>query len=200
MLKDKFTSLCNRFSKNSKLILSLWDEIEKSYKQNSRHYHTLKHLENIYKELPKYDKVTEFSIFYHDIIYDVTKLDNEFQSAKICKQKLTLLGVKPIIIDEITQLINETKTLNPSSTRNALFLDADLSILGSETDKYINYTKQIRKEYSIFSQLDYCIGRKKVLMHFLEKEKIYHSTYFYNKYEAKARENITKELKFLKQL
>ncbi len=197
MLKDKFTKLCNNFSNDKELISKLWQEIEEAYSKKNRHYHTLKHLEYIYSELPKLDVVTEFAIFYHDIIYDVTRTDNEEQSALFCKERLANLCVEPSIIKDVVTLINETKTHNPSTTRNTLFLDADLSILGGGADRYISYTKQIRKEYSIFSQSDYYIGRKKVLKHFLAKEKIYHSDYFYNKYETIARENIKKELYFL---
>ena len=197
MLKDKFIKLCKNFSTGKELTLKLWQEIEDAYTQANRHYHTLKHLENIYKELPKLDNVAEFAIFYHDIIYDVKRVDNEQKSALFCEDRLTCLNVDASIIKDTVTLINETKTHNPSTRANALFLDADLSILGSDTDKYISYTKQIRKEYSIFSQSDYYTGRKKVLKHFLVKERIYHSDNFYNKYETKARENIKKELDFI---
>ncbi len=197
MLKDKFIKLCKNFSTDKELTLKLWQEIEDAYSQANRHYHTLKHLENIYNELPKLDFVTEFAIFYHDIIYDVKQTDNEQKSALFCKDRLTCLNVDISIIEDTVTLINETKTHNPSSKCNALFLDADLSILGSNEDIYENYTKQIRAEYAVYSQSDYYTGRKKVLKHFLEKERIYHSDYFYNKYEAKARENIENELKTL---
>ena len=197
MLKNKFIKLCKNFSTDKELTLKLWQEIEDAYTQANRHYHTLKHLENIYKELPKLDFITEFAIFYHDIIYDVKRVDNEQKSALFCEDRLTCLNVDASIIKDTVTLINETKTHNPSTRANALFLDADLSILGSNTDKYISYTKQIRKEYSIFNQSDYYTGRKKVLKHFLVQERIYHSRGFYNKYEAKARENIKKELDFI---
>ncbi|MBM9575794.1 hypothetical protein JWG45_01380 [Leptospira sp. 201903070] len=41
-----------------------------------------------------------------------------------------------------------------------IFLDADLSILGEEWDLYSGYCKNIRKEYSIYSDSDYKIGRE----------------------------------------
>ena len=197
MLKDKFTKLCKNFSTDKELTLKLWQEIEDAYTQANRHYHTLKHLENIYNELPKLDFITEFSIFYHDIIYDVKRVDNEQKSALFCEDRLTCLNVDTSIIENTATLINETKTHNPNSKCNALFLDADLSILGSNEESYKEYTNQIRREYDIFTQSDYNIGRKKVLKHFLDKDRIYHTDYFYTKYEAKARENIENELKTL---
>ncbi len=194
MLRDRFTTLCKNFNSNQVLIDQLWLEIEEAYQNSRRHYHNLWHLEKIYSELPKYDFVTEFAIFYHDIIYDVTASDNEEQSAQLCKERLVHLNVEPTTIMETTTLIRETKTHNPSSPRNALFLDADLAILGSSYDEYKKYSQQIRAEYRDFSKKEYIKGRKRVLTHFLKREKIYHSKYFYAKYEEKARENILKEL------
>lgn len=98
---------------------------------------------------------------------------------------------------EVSQLIYESKTHKPTSTRNALFLDADLSILGTDSINYQNYIKQIRQEYAIYNDDVYRDGRKKVLAMFLEKERIYMSEYFYERYEQKARSNIVYELTVL---
>jgi len=190
MLKNKFQTLCQNFTKDTNLINTLWQEIKKQYSEPTRHYHTLKHLESIYKVLPKLDIVTEFAIFYHDIVYDAIHNDNEEKSALFCEKQLTLLGVDNELVQETIQLILETKRHEASSQRNALFLDADLAILGSNKIIYQSYTKNLRKEYAIYNDAIYNEGRNKVLMHFLEKERIYVSTYFYEKYEQKARRNL----------
>ena len=194
MLKNKFQTLCQNFTKDYNLVNTLWKEIEEKHSEPTRYYHTLKHLEHIYSELPKLDTVTEFSIFYHDIVYDVSCSDNEEESASVCEKRLALLGVQTKLIEEVTQLIVETKTHEPSSKRNALFLDADLAVLGSSEDVYKTYTQNIRKEYATYSDSVYSEGRQKVLKHFLEKERIYVSDYFYELYERKARKNLEWEL------
>jgi len=193
MLKNKFQTLCQNFTEDYNLVNTLWKEIEEKYTEPRRHYHTLKHLEDIYRELPKPDAVTGFAIFYHDIVYNASCSDNEEQSAILCEKKLTFLGVNTQLIEEVTQLIVETKTHEPSSKRNAIFLDADLAVLGSSEDVYKTYTQNIRKEYATYSHSIYSEGRQKVLKHFLEKERIYLSDYFYELYENKARNNITIE-------
>ena len=194
MLKNKFQTLCQNFTKDYNQVNTLWKEIEEKHTEPTRYYHTLKHLEHIYSELPRLDIVTEFAIFYHDIVYDVSCSDNEEESASVCEKRLALLGAKTKLIEEVTKLIVETKTHEPSSKRNALFLDADLAVLGSSEDIYKAYTQNIRKEYAIYSDSVYREGRQKVLKHFLEKERIYVSDYFYELYEKKARSNIIKEL------
>lgn len=190
MLKNRFETLCQNFTKDKKLIHKLWQEIETAHSHESRHYHTLKHLEHLYLELPKFDAVTEFSIVYHDIVYDASKKNNEEESAKLCEERLTLLGVPQKLITDTTDLINETKTHEPSSKTNALFLDADLAILGSSANIYQSYIENIRKEYAIFNDATYNKGRRKALKHFLEKPNIYQSSYFYDKYEKQAQHNI----------
>ena len=193
MLKNKFQILCQNFTTNQKLINSLWLEIEEYHSKPNRYYHTLEHLKNIYRELPTYDAVTEFAIFYHDIVYDTSQNDNEEQSASLCEEQLTLLNLPLNIVQEVKQLILETKTHEASLKRNALFLDADLAILGSDEEVYKKYIHNIRQEYSMYSDDVYNEGRQKVLKHFLEKERIYLSEYFYELYEKSARNNITIE-------
>jgi predicted metal-dependent HD superfamily phosphohydrolase len=195
MLKTKFQTLCETFTQQQTIINGLWEEIEKRHSQPSRYYHTLKHLEQFYQELPLFDTVTEFAIFYHDSIYNASKSNNEEESALFFEKQVTFLNIPTQFINEVSQLINETKTHTATSQRNALFLDADLAILGTDLETYRHYTQNIRKEYAIYPDTVYQEGRKKVLTHFLNKKRIYLSDYFYELYEEKAHRNLTWELK-----
>ena len=194
MLKTKFQTLCQNFTNDHNLVDTLWQEIEQRHTEPTRHYHTLQHLEQFYTELPRLDAVTEFAIFYHDIVYEVTRSDNEEQSALLCEGRLLGLGVEPELVAEVVQLIGESKTHEASSPRNTLFLDADLAVFGSTEKVYENYTHNVRREYAIYGDDVYSEGRQKVLRHFLAKERIYLSSYFYEKYEQKARKNLESEL------
>jgi len=199
MLKTKFITLCQNFSKDKALISLLWQEIQLAYSKPTRYYHTLKHLEEIYKELQpfKLTPILEFAIFYHDVVYDVKRDDNEKQSALLAKKRLEELSVPSMLIEEVSQLIIETKIHKAFSKLNALFLDADLSILGSSQKRYKEYTQNVRKEYAFYDDTTYFSGRKKVLESFLDKERIYESRYFYDKYERQARVNILMEYDLL---
>jgi predicted metal-dependent HD superfamily phosphohydrolase len=75
------------------------------------------------------------------------------------------------------------------------FTDADLAILGSNNDEYLQYVKSIRKEYKFYPDFVYNPGRKKVLEHFIQMPRIYKTDYFYNKYEEPARKNIIDEIR-----
>ena len=197
MLKEKFETLCRNFSEDEELITELWEKIETFHGETSRHYHTLQHLEHIYKELESFElsPLVEFAIFYHDIVYDASQHNNEEVSVLYAMKHLNRLGVKQVLQDELLGLILATKTHSSTVAEHLLFLDADLAILGSNTEIYIQYINNVRKEYSIYDDDTYKKGREKVLKNFLEKERIYLSEHFYKLYENKARKNLEQELK-----
>jgi len=199
MLQDKFYTLCQNFTSDKELSKNLWIEIKTSYSDPNRYYHTLKHLEYIYTSLEniEIDSVIEFSIFYHDIIYDVKKNNNEEKSAFLAKKRLAELNVSQKIQNEVFELILKTKTHQTTSQKDSLFLDADLTILASPKKIYQNYIYNIRKEYTLYSDKVYNNGRKEVLKFFLKQERLYSSDYFHRRYEKIARKNLESELKSL---
>lgn len=204
ILKEKFEMLCLNFTDNKNLIDNFWNEIEKKYSEKSRHYHNLRHLENIFEEvesvkvqIKNFNNVT-FSIFYHDIIYDASSKSNEEKSAEFSKKRFEDLNIAKGDIQKVYAQILATKSHQKSDDQDTNFLlDADLSILGKDNKAYLEYTKQIRKEYSIYPDFLYKPGRKKVLEHFLELESIFKTDFFKAKYEVQARKNIEVELRNL---
>ena len=79
-----------------------------------------------------------------------------------------------------------------------LFLDFDLEVLGRERSEYIVYMRQIRREYSQFTDDMYRHGRKAVLERFLERERLFFSAEFFEKFEETAKENLRWEIEALK--
>ena len=153
MLENKFKTLCQHFSKDKVVINKLWEEIFQSYSTHDRHYHNLNHLQYVYHELESMGitPLLAFTTFYHDIIYNPRNTNNEKESALLAKERLIQLSVPKTLNKKIFQLILETKTHKASSPDNTLFLDADLSILGSTHELYTLYTQNVRKEYSIYN-------------------------------------------------
>ena len=205
MLKDIFFELTKKYTDNLQLIHALWDEIDKKYSGSSRHYHTLAHLDNIISQLEEIrNQVADwdtllFAVFYHDVVYKSTKNNNEEKSAEVAAERLSEINFPKNKIAKCAAMILATKKhLHTGDNDTDLFTDADLSILGQSWDQYTAYFNQIRKEYSIFPDLIYNPGRKKVLNHFLKMDRIFKSTYFYDKLELQAKENLVKELALLK--
>lgn len=203
-LKDQFEQLCLPFTEDRNLINNLWKEIETKYSEKGRYYHHLHHLENMFRELEAVKNrisnftAVSFSVFYHDIIYNASSRSNEEKSEATAEKRLIRLGVHKDVITMISAQILATKSHQQSDNEDTNYLlDADLSILGKDFETYLEYTKMIRKEYSIYPDLLYKPGRKKVLKHFLELKSIFKTDYFKEKYEKQARENITAELQLL---
>lgn len=203
-LKNQFDKLCSLFTEDEQLINNLWKEIETKYSEKGRHYHNLLHLENMFSELEAVKSnisdftAISFSVFYHDVIYDATSKINEEKSADKAEKRLAELHLDKNNISIISEQILATKLHQKSDREDTNYLlDADLSVLGKDFKTYLEYTKNIRKEYSIYPDFLYKPGRKKVLKHFLELESIFKTDHFKEKYEAQAKENIAEELQLL---
>ena len=204
MLKPIYLSLLEPYSQDVDLIETCWQEIALQYSSAGRFYHTLSHLEHLYGQLLPLKPVVQdldtllFTLFYHDVIYNALRKDNEEKSAKLAETHLNALGYPPEQISRCKAQIIATKSHVESSEQDTnLFLDADLSILGQEYPIYEAYTQQIRKEYAMYPDLLYRPGRKKVLQHFLDMDAIFKTRYFQEKYEISARKNLQAELAHL---
>jgi predicted metal-dependent HD superfamily phosphohydrolase len=201
VLEQVFKNLARKYASRQTLSDSLWSEVVAHYVEKKRYYHNILHLENILQELDAVkDRIddwetTVFSIAYHDIIYKATAKDNEEKSATLAKIRLQEISFPQTRINKCEQMILATKrhTISNDSDTN-YFTDADLSILGKPWDLYRQYFTQVRQEYSIYPDLLYKPGRKKVLQHFLNMKQIFKTRHFYELYESKARINLRQEM------
>ncbi|MEM6719804.1 MAG: hypothetical protein AAF611_10835 [Bacteroidota bacterium] len=198
--------LKSKYTDDKKFIDYHWEEIKAQYSQQNRYYHNLQHISYMLhlastdaEHVVDYD-VLQFAIWYHDIIYNATKSNNEAKSAKFAQKQLKTLKIDQKKIENCAELIISTKkheVLNTKNEDNAYLLDWDLAILGTPWESYFSYTQKIRKEYSMFPNFMYKKGRKKVLQHFLARPRIYYTEKYNDLWEAVARENIQKELTLL---
>jgi predicted metal-dependent HD superfamily phosphohydrolase len=200
-LKVIFFKKLSKYTDNSTLINNTFDDLLNDYTGVKRHYHALTHITNLLTLLEDnkfriHDEETVyFAIWFHDVIYNTWKNDNEERSADYADEVLRQTAMPPSQIEKIKDFINATKTHTAESDNDLeLFLDFDLSILGAENGIYDVYKRQIREEFSSFPNFIYNRGRKKALRGILEKPYIYHSDIFRSTFENQARENIQREL------
>ncbi|MCP9749821.1 hypothetical protein [Ferruginibacter sp. HRS2-29] len=201
-LKETFLHLVGRYAAGSDVAATLWQQIEKQYSAKKRHYHNFAHLENLLKELVEIRQGVEdwdavlFTIFYHDIVYNPLRRDNEDKSAAMAVKVMQSLQVPEPVVLHCREMILATKKHQHSPDNDTnLFTDADLCILGSEPEEYKAYSLAVRKEYTGFPDLLYKPGRKKVLQNFLQMEQIFKTPHFFSLYEKQARKNIQEELR-----
>lgn len=204
LLKETFIELLTNYVSNYSLTNELWIEIDKYYSDKKRHYHTLHHLENLLVQLSEVKNEIQnwntilFTLFYHDIIYNTTKQNNEEKSAQLAEKRLKQIIVPNKKIEICKRQILATKShIKSTDSDTNYFIDADLSILGQGWKTYKLYYENVRKEYSIYPDFLYNAGRKKVLNNFLMMDRIFKTDFFYNKFENQAKRNLTRELNVL---
>ena len=178
----------------------IYNDILKRYSENHRHYHTIDHVKACLRHLDSVENVAnrrdvEIALWFHDVIYDSFKKDNEEQSAIFAGSALNVLGENKQIIDSVKYLVILTKhPSDPKALHEKYLIDIDLSILGSSKDVYDRYEHWIRQEYSKVPSILYKRGRKKVLRSFLDQPKVYSTELFIEKYETNARINLENAL------
>ncbi|MEZ7503161.1 hypothetical protein QO189_11845 [Psychrobacter sp. Arc29] len=190
---------------------ALWQDISVRYGESQRAYHTLSHIEQL---LVQFDNIKHYlaephivalALYYHDVIYDPTRADNEQKSAEYAVDALSSY-LSPeqyehiyvfIMMTANHQIDESTDSVKYSSVKYsdaAYLLDMDLSILGAPWSTYEQYANAIRQEYAHVSDIDYRDGRTAVLQGLLAHPKLYLTDYYYNQLEAQARDNINREL------
>jgi predicted metal-dependent HD superfamily phosphohydrolase len=175
------------------------------YSEPWRAYHTLRHIgemleiiEEYHTKLLDYDAVA-FAAWFHDIIYDPRADTNEERSAALARRILSRLQVPSRTINRTSDLIVITGSHNITDTSfdTRLFIDADLSILGAVPERYEEYRRDIRREYSWLSDGEYRQGRAEVLRRFLDRTRLFQTDELRERLEVRARGNLTAELEHL---
>ena len=201
-LKYSWYILLQKIQADSQLGEVIFVDLVNAYSHPTRHYHNLEHIQHLLnlsekvREISDNLAILQFSAWFHDYVYDSQAKDNEFKSAIYAEKTLNTLNVSPDIIQLVKQIILSTQKHEPLTDNidNLIFLDADLSILGASSDKYLKYAQAIRQEYSWLSNGDYQQGRKQILANFLARERIYYTDYFYQQLEMQARNNLESEI------
>ncbi|MDF1695163.1 MAG: hypothetical protein P1U56_05000 [Saprospiraceae bacterium] len=188
------------FEKNA----STYAQFVKMYGEKHRAYHNLNHIKDCLDQLDAYEHTIEYrdiielAIWFHDLIYNPYKKDNEIKSGEAAIQFLKKQNADTFTMDLTYELILSTLHIEyPKNGSEALLMDIDISILGRSDNEYEAYTKKIRKEYKWVPFFLYRQKRKEILHKFLERKRLYYTDFYFNKLEERARINITRELQEL---
>ena len=182
------------------------DELIARYGEPHRRYHTLSHIEDCLAQVAASTDMDDdqrglmdAAIWFHDAIYDATRTDNEAQSAGLANKRLSADGAPQAFIDEVVRLILLTAghSVQADDAIGARLVSIDLSILGAEPDRYDGYAAAIREEYAHVPEPLYRAGRAAILRRFLESGPIFADPVWAGRYEARARENIRREIEAL---
>ncbi|HEY6093320.1 MAG TPA: N-methyl-D-aspartate receptor NMDAR2C subunit [Gallionellaceae bacterium] len=169
----------------------------RAYAEPHRAYHTARHIESCLRLLDEYYALADaphelaLALWFHDVVYQPLSHDNEYKSAQLAAHFLRTNGASSALVDRVQGLITLTRHAEAPQTRDeALLLDIDLAILGSELDEYAEYEAGIRAEYGAVPWFIYSRKRAEMLRGFMGRERIYLSEPLRLRFEQKARTNL----------
>lgn len=202
MTFERWQTLMQQFNLNVNELT--YKSIINKYNENNLAYHNIEHIEYCLNQLDSISikieskKEIELAIWFHDIVYNPYGKDNELKSAEMAMEFLVSNNQDDSTVSLVYDLIIATKHSNKAKNpQEQIIMDIDISIFGESSAKYINYSKNIRKEYSLVPLFIYTSKRKEILNSFLSHERLFQSDYFFEKYENNARLNIIEEIKTL---
>jgi predicted metal-dependent HD superfamily phosphohydrolase len=190
---------------NAEIVGRTFDNLCASYSEPHRRYHTLAHLTALFDCLEVHGEEigdgprVAFACWYHDIVYDARRQDNEAKSAERAMKELDDLGADAKLKSHVVQLILATKDHSKGGRDydDDIFLDADLVILAAPEDAYRDYAKNVRAEYAHVDEQAWKTGRGAFLKKLSTAPRIFRTGIFEGEYAEQARKNIAWELKEL---
>ena len=204
-----FYIACSRFTSNppnKEIVDEVFDGLLRAYENPKRGHHNMQHIQECLSLLEKESRplgvidedfgILALAFFFHDVIYEPEKGDNEARSAERASSELKKIGIDPVIISKVKRLILASK---PGATHllieEKFFHDIDYAVLGSSRERYREYMAGIQKEFSGEKiTFKYRIGRAIFLIKTLFSGNIFKTKGFQIKFTKQAKENIKFEL------
>jgi predicted metal-dependent HD superfamily phosphohydrolase len=182
-----------------------WAAVIAAWSEPHRRYHDLAHLAAV---LGIVDRLAEhaadpdavrLAAWYHDVVYDPTRNDNEAVSAG--RARAGLRGLVPDDrIAEVERLVLLTAghASEDDDANGAVLCDADLAVLASPPEAYAAYASAVREEYGHVPDDLFTAGRIAVLEQLLALPQLYRLPVVAGTWEPRARANVAAELSLLR--
>lgn len=177
-----------------------------AYSSPKRHYHNTQHIADCLQQLDQAASLAEsaenveLALWFHDAVYRTWSSKNEYLSAQWAFDFLHKAGASDQCCAEVYQHIMATRHFalqhseQPAVNDSRLVVDIDLSILGRDQTTFMQFEKNIRKEYQWVPEKYFKRRRRKILQSFLTRPIIYQTDYFRDCYEKNARQNLRKAI------
>lgn len=197
--RARWLGLCDRMEVDD--AVERFEAVSAAYAEPHRHYHTAAHVVECLEVLDEADVAAEHpdevevAVWMHDVVYRPARGDNEERSAELAARWLAgcVGGVEAA--DRVRGLIAATDHRDPPRAPDgALVQDVDLHVLGAPEKRFAEYERQIRAEYRFVPSVIFRRRRAAVLSGFLARQPIYTTAWFRERFEARARVNLTAAL------
>jgi predicted metal-dependent HD superfamily phosphohydrolase len=175
-----------------------------------RAYHDFDHVEDVLTHLAEaaadghelaQPVEVHLAALFHDAVYIAGRSDNEQRSADFAAETIaTFMPARQPDVDRVRHLIYLTARhgrltaadLDPDA---ALFVDADMAIIGAPRPDFDRYEAAITEEYrGTVPSLLFRFYRRRFLARLLAAERIFYSPDFHARLDAPARRNLRRVL------
>ncbi len=175
---------------------ALGTDLLRRYGERHRRFHTVAHLSMVLGNLAEAEADPRLALaaWFHDAIYRPGWPGNERASALLARRELSRLGAPAVLIEFVADGVLSTASHRLQNLDFAPLIDADLSILGAESDAYRDYCSAIRAEFKRVPQVLFRRGREAFLRSMLARDWIYHGDFARQRFEQASRRNMTNEL------
>ncbi|SDN48713.1 metal-dependent phosphohydrolase [Geodermatophilus sp. DSM 45219] len=182
-----------------------WAAVVAAWSEPHRRYHDLAHLAAVLGLVGELagaatdPAAVRLAAWYHDVVYDPRRGDNEEVSAERARAGLRGL-VPPERVEEVARLVLLTAGHDPApdDANGAVLCDADLAVLAGPPETYAAYASAVREEYGHLSDAEFTAGRTAVLDQLLALPALYRLPAVAGEWTPRARANLAAELALLR--
>lgn len=183
-----------------------WAAVVAAWGEPHRRYHDLGHLAAVLGLVGELagaaadPAAVRLAAWYHDVVYDPRRGDNEEVSAERARAGLRGL-VPPERVEEVARLVLLTAGHDPApdDANGAVLCDADLAVLAGPPETYAAYASAVREEYGHLSDAEFTAGRTAVLEQLLALPALYRLPAVAGEWTPRARANLAAELSLLRE-
>jgi predicted metal-dependent HD superfamily phosphohydrolase len=182
---------------------SVWDLLDRHYSTPVRAYHNFDHVCECLDALELLSDCSDplaarIALFFHDCVYITGSEHNETASAEIAHAYCSYLEMGHIADPVYKAILATSHRVPPGNDFCASIADADLSILAASSERYFEYTRQIRSEWSHVPDPEFMTGRAVFLTSLLDRQQLFWTSLGQDLWERAARHNISNELATLR--
>lgn len=195
VLRRRFVDLVERLGASNECD-QIFARIYAAWSSASRRYHDVEHLTDCLREVDRLPSsftrdLVELALWYHDAVYEPGATDCEQRSSAWLMTDTAALGLadRPARIAAALVEMTAHGAARMTSDEGALVADIDLSILGKDPLRFMDFEHSVEEEFGAMPPLAFRVGRGRFLDHLLEGP-IFRTKPFRDRFEVTARANI----------
>ena len=197
-LAARFAALVGRLGGDGGAAGPVFERLRAAWGAAGRRYHGVEHLVDCLRELDRAAPVAEvagpaeLALWYHDAVCEPGGESCEDRSAALLEADAAALGIAAEAAVLAIAAVRATAHGTPAASTPVtdLVLDVDLSILGRDPLRFMDYEHAIEEEYAPRSTPAFRHARGRFLAALLARPQLFRTPGFRERYEQRARVQI----------